>query len=394
MNILLIAPQPFFQDRGTPIAVRLLAESLGAEGHSIHLLTYHEGEDIVLPNVVIHRSPKPPGISSVPPGLSAKKLICDAFLFLQLLRLLRNHAFDLIHAVEESVFMAMVCRAWKRIPYVYDMDSCMSMQILDKFPALRLLRRPMEQAEKIAAGGSVGILAVCPSLAETARGYAPTRPVACLEDIPLESDPAQGEEWLRERYDITGPLLMYVGNLENYQGIDLLLESFHRLLRREGNASLVIIGGSPDSIERYRRQARRLGIADRTCFCGPRPVSLLGFYLEQADILVSPRIKGNNTPMKIYSYLDSGIPVLATNLLTHTQVMDDEIACLVPPDPEAMAQGMQRLLHDDELRRRLGQRARQRVEEEYSLAAYRKKLLGFYRSLPQPAGEASPLNDA
>ena len=45
--------------------------------------------------------------------------------------------------------------------------------------------------------------------------------------------------------------------------------------------------------------------------------------LLAADVLVSPRLKGLNTPMKIYSYLDSGSAVLATRLRTHTQVLDD-----------------------------------------------------------------------
>ena len=57
--------------------------------------------------------------------------------------------------------------------------------------------------------------------------------------------------------------------------------------------------------------------------------------LGEADVLVSPRLKGLNTPMKIYSYLDSGTAVLATRLRTHTQVLDDRTAYLVDPVSEA-----------------------------------------------------------
>ena len=56
--------------------------------------------------------------------------------------------------------------------------------------------------------------------------------------------------------------------------------------------------------------------------------------MAQADVLVSPRTKGANTPMKVYSYLDSGVAVLATRLPTHTQVMNDETALLAEPTPE------------------------------------------------------------
>ena len=80
MKILLLAPQPFYQLRGTPIAVRLLAEVLGKCGHRITLLTYHEGEDVDIPNVSIRRISKIPFVSKIPPGPSAKKIFCDLLL--------------------------------------------------------------------------------------------------------------------------------------------------------------------------------------------------------------------------------------------------------------------------------------------------------------------------
>jgi glycosyltransferase involved in cell wall biosynthesis len=82
--------------------------------------------------------------------------------------------------------------------------------------------------------------------------------------------------------------------------------------------------------------------------------------------------------MKIYSYLDSGTAVLATDLPTHTQVLDDTMAHLVPPEPAAMGEGMLRLLTDEGLRRRLVTEASRRVHEEHSRPAYLRKLFAFY----------------
>ncbi len=73
-----------------------------------------------------------------------------------------------------------------------------------------------------------------------------------------------------------------------------------------------------------------MGIASHVYFCGSRPLQELGHYLNQANILLTPRIQGNNTPMKLYSYLGSGKAVLATDLLAHTQVHTSEFSCLVP----------------------------------------------------------------
>ncbi len=125
--------------------------------------------------------------------------------------------------------------------------------------------------------------------------------------------------------------------------------------------------------------SERTAIGARTCLdLGPRPVTELGHYLRQATVLVSPRITGVNTAMKVYSYLDSGVAVLATRLPTHTQVLDDEISMLAAPEPDAMGDALARLLRDAGLRERLAREARRRVEQEYSAAAFRRKLSEFY----------------
>ncbi len=381
MKILLIAPQPFYQDRGTPIAVRLLAQTLGEQGHDIHLLVFHEGEEISMPNVTLHRSFPLPGISNIMPGLTWKKIFCDFFLFLKSIQLIRTQKFEFIHAVEEAVFMAVIIKKFTKIPYIYDMDSCMSLQVVDKFPLLRWLRSAMEWLEKKAVRNSSGVIAVCQALAETAQGFAPNKLVAKIEDITLLTNSEEGDDSLRERLGITGLILMYIGNLEKYQGIDLLIESFQEALSKKANLNLVIIGGSKEDILFYQQRAEQLGIGKNVFFCGQRPVHMLGYYLGQADILVSPRTQGNNTPMKIYSYLDSGKPVLATRLPTHTQVLDDSIAFLVEPEIQEMATGIAFLAGNASRCHELGLSAKKRVMREYSLSAFRRKIASFYNNL-------------
>jgi glycosyltransferase involved in cell wall biosynthesis len=85
--------------------------------------------------------------------------------------------------------------------------------------------------------------------------------------------------------------------------------------------------------------------------------------------------------MKIYSYLDSGRPVLATRLPTHTQVLDDQIALLMPPEPNDMSDGLVKLLRDESLRVGLARRAKERVKQDFSYEAFQRKLLTFYESL-------------
>jgi glycosyltransferase involved in cell wall biosynthesis len=176
-------------------------------------------------------------------------------------------------------------------------------------------------------------------------------------------------------------ILMYVGNLEAYQGIDLLLQSFALVVKKTHLAELVIIGGEASDIKKYQIQSVHLGIARKVEFWGPKPMKHLSEYLSDADILLSPRIKGRNTPMKLYSYLHSGKPVVATALPTHTQVLNSGVAMLVEPSPEAFANGILRLIEDPNLRSELGESGKRLVEEKFSYHAFREKLIGLFNWL-------------
>lgn len=376
-----MAPQPFYQNRGTPIAVKLLVEELAGLGYNVHLLVFHEGDEISIKGVQIHRIPNIWGVKEIPPSISWKKIVCDGVMFFKTLLLLRKYRYDFLHAVEESAFIALVFKKIFGVPYVYDMDSSLAIQVVDKLSFLKPLKGILEFFEKKAVHGSIGVVAVCQALEDVARSHSPEQKIVRLEDISLLDETEGGDEILRETYEITGPIMLYVGNLEGYQGIDLLLESFQLARQQGANGNVVIIGGTEHAINGYRKYAQELGIIENTYFCGPRPVELLGHYLTQADILLSPRIQGNNTPMKLYSYLDSGKVVLATRLQTHTQVLTEDYSCLVDPDKESMAQGMVELLSGPKRCRELGAKGKEVARRNYSLESYRKKLGDFYRSI-------------
>jgi glycosyltransferase involved in cell wall biosynthesis len=383
MKILLLAPHPFFIHRGTPIAVRSLVRVLTGTGHRVTLLTYHQGDDVESPGLELRRIPRAVGGPEIPPGFSLRKLVCDAVMVFSCVRLMRRERFDLVHAVEEGSFIALAMKGLFGVPYVYDMDSSLAQQMMERFPVLRGVRVLLEFCEGLAIRHSTAVLAVCQSLVDTARRHAPGQFVAKLEDVSLLTGAETAGERLSEQIGSNGPIVMYVGNLEHYQGIDLLVDAFAQALPSVPEARLVVIGGSPPQIERYRERCRGLGLADHAHFVGPRPVDRLGHYLRQAEVVVSPRIQGANTAMKVYSYLDSGRPLLATRLLTHTQVLDDEISLLVRPEPGEMAAGLVRLLREPELRRRLVEQASERVQREFSPEAFRRKLTRFYAEIAE-----------
>ncbi len=390
MKILLIAPHPFFQARGTPIAVRTVLEFLSARGHEVDLLTFHEGADVEIPNCRIFRIARVPGVRNIRPGFSFKKVVCDAFMFAKCLGMVRRTRYDLIHAVEEGAFIAAVMQALTGVPYVYDMDSSLAEQMVEAYPGLHFAFPALRRFEAVAVRRSLGVLTVCAALEDVAHAHAPGKPVGRVEDTTLLPDASASPngDALLPRGAADGPVAMYVGNLERYQGIGLLLDGFRHTLERVPDARLVIVGGREDDIHRYRDQASSLGILPAVYFLGPRPVALLGDLFRQADVLVSPRLKGLNTPMKIYSYLDSGTAVLATRLRTHTQVLSDENSYLVEPEPQALGGGLALLLSDAGLRERLARQAKAYVQREFTPEAARRKLDTFYRMMESRAVEA------
>ena len=379
MKILLLAPHPFYQARGTPIAVKAVLEFLGERGHAVDVLTYSEGADVEVPNCKVYRLPQVPGLRNIRAGFSFKKVACDALMVGACLRMMRRTRYDLIHAVEESAFIATAMRALSGVPYVYDMDSSLAEQMVDAHPILTFAFPALRRMEALAVRRSIGVLAVCAALEEIALAHAPGQLVGRVEDTTLLSD-GEPDEGDREAIPGAGagPVVMYVGNLEPYQGIDLLLEGFRHTLDTVPDAKLVIVGGQRSDTARYLARAEGLGIASSVVFLGPRPIASLRGLLRQADVLVSPRLKGLNTPMTIYSYLDSGSAVLATRLRTHTQVLNDAMAYLVDPEPAAVGRGLAELLGDPELRSRLAASAKAYVRREHTPDAARGKLSAFY----------------
>lgn len=379
LKILFLAPQPFFTNRGTPIAVRAALQALAAQGHTIDVLSYHEGEDVRIESVTHHRTGRPPFVKRVPIGPSWQKALCDVAMMLKAVSMARRGGYDVVHAVEESAFIARLIRLLFGVPYIFDMDSLMSLQIVEKNALLTPIAWLFGWMERGTVKRSRGVLAVCPALVDEAMRHHPTGNVALLPDIPFTGNDATGlPDALTQA---KGTRLMYVGNMETYQGIGLMLDGFAQVADEYPDAVLLIVGGSAEHIEQYKARAGVLCEQGRVVFVGPVPIDSLGAVLGYADILVSPRTQGNNTPMKVYSYLQSGKPVLATRLSTHTQVMNDEVSVLVKPDAQSMAEGMRQLIGSPQVREQIGSAGRTYVEREFSEQRFRQRLSDFYNTL-------------
>lgn len=379
MQVLLLAPHPFFQNRGTPIDVLLVLQALSERTDTpVDVIVYPEGEDIALPGVCLFRVPFLNWLKGIRPGFSFKKLLIDFFMFFFTWNLVHKNRYDLIHAGEESVFMAMVMKWIYKIPYVYDIDSSIAQQMVEKHPGLSPLSSFFNWMERKAIQGALANAPVCHALRELCEKSASTKTVTLHDISQLQNPDIPRTGLIKNEINSDGLILLYCGNLEVYQGVDLLVESFPYVVREKSDVELVIIGGVPEDIEFYKKKSEALGILGHVHFLGPKPFDQLDQYLADADILVAPRTKGVNTPMKIFPYMHSGKPVLLTKLYTHTQIVTDNEAYLAAPEPEAFGKGILALASDSDLRERLGKNGREFVEKEHVYSAHKRRVDSLY----------------
>jgi glycosyltransferase involved in cell wall biosynthesis len=189
-------------------------------------------------------------------------------------------------------------------------------------------------------------------------------------------------------------VVLYTGTFEAYQGLDLLFEAMARVHERRPDARLLLAGGKPDQVARASQAARAAGIEAVTVFAGERPATEIPAYLLAADVLVSPRSRGTNTPLKIYQYLRAGRPIVATRLLTHTQVLDDETAILTDVSAARFADGILVALEDRARAEAVSLGARRLAETKYSYEAYLERTRRACAALQPAAPAAAAAKDA
>ena len=343
-------------------------------------MTYHIGEDVPVPGVRIHRTLKVPFVRRVKIGPSPKKVLLDGMLLLKALSMLFRGRYDLLHTHEEASFFGIVLAKLFRMPHLYDMHSSPTEQLSNfQFSAFRPLIRLFDWVEQYVIGSSNAVITICPALEDRVNAIGVDVRQVMIENVASEGDPSTVAPQVRNELMAAYPglagkrLILYAGTFETYQGIDLLVDSVPAVLREHPDAAFLLVGGRPDQVRHHQSRVDELGLAAHFQFTGTRPPGEIPVFISAADVLVSPRIDGTNTPLKIYSYLQSGKPIVATNLITHTQVLNPEVSVLVDPDPEAFAEGISSVLRDAALASRLTVAAQGLFEQSYSYRVYVEK---------------------
>jgi glycosyltransferase involved in cell wall biosynthesis len=398
VKILMIAPEPFFEPRGTPFSEYHRIRALLELGHTVDLVTYPFGRDVSLPGLRVFRCLRPPFVREVRIGPSLAKVPLDLTLTFAALRRAMSERYDVIHSHEEGSFIGILLSAILRVPHLYDMHSSLPQQLTNfAFSKSRLLHGAFSFMERLVIRRSRAVIVICQHLEDTVRAIEPGVPTVLIENAPGSGDTAVEGSGTRIRHELGiaagAPLVLYTGTFEAYQGLDLLFAAAREVLAARPDARFVLAGGRPDQVAAAKTDAARAGLGEAVIFAGQRPAEEIPLFLDAADVLVSPRSTGTNTPLKIYQYLRSGRPIVATRLLTHTQVLDDQVSILTPATPEGFAAGILSVIEHPTQGRAVGERARRLAETKYSYEAYLARTREAFAYLTGPSA-AQPARGA
>jgi glycosyltransferase involved in cell wall biosynthesis len=371
----MIAPEPFFEPRGTPFSEYHRIRALIDLGHTVDLVTYPFGRDVDMPGLRLFRCARPPLIRDVRIGPSLAKIPLDLTLAFTAIRRAVTDRYDAIHSHEEGSIIGVLLALALGVPHLYDMHSSLPQQLTNfDFTKSRLLKHLFARMERFVVRRSNVVVVICPHLAQLVNEIEPSVPSVLIENAPGSGDAPLDGSGRRIRAELglgdDTPVVLYTGTFESYQGLDLLFAAARHVLASQPDVRFVLAGGRPEQIEIARRQAAAAGVASAVLFAGQRPAEEIPSFLDAASVLVSPRSTGTNTPLKIYQYLRSGRPIVATRLLTHTQVLDDDVAVLTSATAEAFGAGILTVLADPARARSIAGQARELATTKYSYEAY------------------------
>lgn len=387
-RILVVAPQPFYEDRGTPIALRQVLQALGELGYAVDLLTFPVGTDVQVPGLQIHRSANPFALRSVPIGLSAPKIVLDLSLVAELGRLMAREPYWCIHALEEAAFPAAILARRHRIPLLYDMQSSLPEQLARASPfGLPPVRALLDASERWLLRRA-SLVVTSAGLASRVRQAVPDVPVRewHFAGVPPAASP-EAVEQVRETLGLrgSGRMVLYSGTFESYQGLSELVAAIPIVRDRAPDTTFVFVGADKVNGLVASTNAEALIASGALRIVDRQPRERMAAYLALADVLVSPRAWGGNLPLKIFDYLAAGRPIVATDIPTHRTVLAEDRAVLVAGETGAIARGILSVLDDPAHGAHLAAAARAYAKTHLGWGRFVESVAGLYTEMEQHA---------
>ena len=209
---------------------------------------------------------------------------------------------------------------------------------------------------------------------------------------PFSVIPAKAEiPALREKLNLPldKKIVMYTGHLYSWKGVDTLLELAKTYSQKSNHQSpitnhqslFVFLGGTEYDIKNFKQKANGL---NNVLIFGHKPPQEIPEYLQAADVLVLPNSAKNEkanwtSPLKMFEYMASGVPIVASDLPVIREILNENNAVLVEPDnAESLAKGIIKVLNEPENSAKLAKQAFEDVQK-YSWTKRAEKIIKFIK---------------
>ena len=376
----MIAPTGFFADYGCHVRIRGHAQALQARGHQVRIVTYPGGREVSGLHTV--RPPWWRHDREMPVGSSWRKFGLDLLLALTVWQTTRRWQPHLIHAyLHEGALLGALLPTRHRPPLVFDFQGSLVGEMLDHrfltpqspfLPAWQRLERWIDQrpAAILASSQHARELLITTFDVPSARITALPDSVDPDQFRPASTFPAHELAVLRAQLGLPPdrPLVVYLGLLAPYQGIDLLLAAAQMLQRGPPTAAgrpFFLIMGFP-FVDHYRRQAQRLGLASDVLFTGMVPFADAPRHVALGDVAVAPKLSTTEGSGKLLTYMASALPVVAFDTPVHREYLGDLGFFAPAADVAGLARALVLALGDRSAAQARGAILRTRAMQQYT----------------------------
>ena len=191
---------------------------------------------------------------------------------------------------------------------------------------------------------------------------------------------------IREKFDVGGNLVVYVGQLHGAQHVDLLIEAAALVLTAMPDVMFMIVGeGFLEG--QLKNLVEDLGLQKRVLFTGSVPHEEVPFYMAAADVCVASfretEVTRCKSPLKLAEYLASGKPIVASRVGEVEKMVSAAGIVVEPGQPKSLAEGILTLLGDRDLREKMGRSARLMAETVFNWPQTASTLLATYQKIVQ-----------